>query len=93
MVCEWFRPKEQVHCHEFHHSRLIGLGGDTRFAWKVLRGSGAKGDMDGIIYKNTLASYAHLHSCGAPAWAKDFADFIRRSGLTAGASKKQLTQT
>ncbi len=81
---EWFNPASQIKCHEFHHSRVTGLGSDVKFAWRALRGSGIAGGMDGIIYKNTIASYAHLHSCGAPTWGEDFAAFIRKTGLTTG---------
>jgi len=83
--CEWFRPKEPVRCHEFHHSRVVGLDGSSRFAYRALRGAGMSGGMDGVVYKNTMASYAHLHACGAPTWGRDFCDFIRRIGKTAGA--------
>ncbi len=35
---------------------------------KVQRGKGIKNVMDGICYKNVLATYTHLHALGAPAW-------------------------
>ncbi len=78
--CGWYKPEGEVHCHEFHHSHLTGLDGDTCYAWDVTRGSGITGEQDGIIYKNVLASYAHLHACGAPSWACDFTMFIRDIG-------------
>lgn len=80
--CQWTSAAGQVKCHEFHHSRLVGLGEDTRFAWRVLRGSGVDGKHDGIVRKNTLASYAHIHSCGAQDWARDFVAHIRKTGMT-----------
>ncbi|MBF0170003.1 MAG: cobyrinate a,c-diamide synthase [Nitrospinae bacterium] len=78
-ACGWLSVKGGVNCHEFHHSRIEGLAGDTRFAWKVSRGIGIAGGMDGILYKNTLASYAHLHHCGIPTWAVDFVDLCRKT--------------
>ena len=75
--CSWYQPGGDVYCHEFHHSQLTGLGADTQYAWKVARGSGITGEHDGIVYKNVLASYAHLHACGAPTWAKDFTALVR----------------
>ncbi len=76
--CPWRNVVEDVHCHEFHHTRIINLDKKTRFAWEVKRGSGIIDGFDGIVYKNTLASYAHLHHCGAVSWAEDFVDLIRK---------------
>lgn len=79
-ACDWFNPAEPVKCHEFHHSRLAGLPADTRFAWRTVRGAGINGEADGIVYRNLLAGYAHLHSCGAPSWAQSFAAHVRNTG-------------
>ena len=68
----WLRPGGSINCHEFHHSRLVNLPDDTSFAWEVRRGVGMGSHRDGIVYKNVLASYAHLHYCGAISWARDF---------------------
>ena len=59
--------------HEFHNSRIdltgfanvSGLG----IAYGVTRGHGLDGQRDGIVYKNVLASYAHLHALATPEWA------------------------
>jgi cobyrinic acid a,c-diamide synthase len=88
---EWFNPKGKVYCHEFHHSHTVGVEDDTGFAWNVIRGTGVQNKMDGAIYKNVLASYAHLHSCGASTWAIDFADFIRKTGKLVGVSENSAT--
>ena len=55
--------------HEFHHSKLA-LTGDYKSAYRVLRGQGTGNKKDGIIYKNVLASYTHLHALGVPGWAE-----------------------
>ncbi len=47
--------------HEFHHSEII-LKENVDFAYKMLRGEGIKDGMDGIVSKNCLASFAHLHA-------------------------------
>ena len=52
--------RAELSAHEFHHSSVVNLGVDVRFAYQVLRGSGIDGERDGIVYKNVLASYAHL---------------------------------
>lgn len=66
--------------HEFHYSRVIevspfnsphdneGYRGDY-FAFKMKRGKGIRDGMDGLCYKNVLATYTHLHAIGAPEWA------------------------
>jgi len=57
--------------HEFHYSRLIEFKEDKGFMiFKVRRGRGIKNGMDGICYKNTLATYTHLHALGAPEWVE-----------------------
>jgi len=33
------------------------------------RGVGIAKDRDGILYKNVLATYTHIHALGAPEWA------------------------
>jgi cobyrinic acid a,c-diamide synthase len=57
--------------HEFHHSRLVTTGG-LKFAYKLKRGHGIDGHNDGIVYKNVLASFTHLHAWGVPDWAGKF---------------------
>lgn len=54
-----------VRGHEFHYSRLEGIG-DARFAFKVLRGKGINGSMDGIMSYNTLGTYTHFHCLAYP---------------------------
>jgi cobyrinic acid a,c-diamide synthase len=55
--------------HEFHYSRVLTEGAALPTAFAVRRGTGCGGGRDGIIYKNVLAGYMHLHALGAPAWA------------------------
>jgi cobyrinic acid a,c-diamide synthase len=33
------------------------------------RGAGISKDKDGILYKNVLATYMHIHAIGTPGWA------------------------
>ena len=61
--------------HEFHHSEIVDIPEDTHFAIKLERGVGIKGDLDGIIVKNTLGSYAHLHAASYTGFARSFVDF------------------
>lgn len=70
-----------VEAHEFHHSSLEGLGSDLRFAYRVMRGQGIDGQHDGLIYRNLLASYAHLRHTGRHPWAARFVAFVRQQRL------------
>ena len=77
----WPRSAEPVRiaAHEFHHSRLEALPPHTRFAYQVLRGKGVDGQHDGIVYKNLLASYAHLRDTDQHHWTRRFMAFVRRA--------------
>jgi cobyrinic acid a,c-diamide synthase len=56
--------------HEFHYSRVMEVGErDVTMAFSVKRGRGIRDKKDGICYKNTFATYTHLHAAGAPEWA------------------------
>ena len=63
--------------HEFHYSVLENLPTGQEFAYHVRRGTGINGKYDGLIYKNLLASYAHLRDTSQHHWAKRFIDFVR----------------
>jgi cobyrinic acid a,c-diamide synthase len=67
----WFSSGVALHGHEFHHSRLVPAG-PLDFAYRITRGHGIDGRVDGVVYKNLLASYMHLHALGAPEWAHSF---------------------
>ena len=63
--------------HEFHHSRL-STSSDLGFAYRLKRGHGVDGEVDGIIYKNMFAAYTHLHALGTPGWAEAFVSLAYR---------------
>ena len=64
--------------HEFHHSEVLELPDDTEFAIRLDRGTGIKGELDGIIVNNTMASYAHLHAVSYTGFAPSFVEFCGR---------------
>ena len=64
--------------HEFHYSSLENIPPDAKFAYKVLRGHGIDGQQDGLVYRNVLASYAHLRSGAGSEWAGQFVNFVRQ---------------
>lgn len=77
-VCDanpFFPIGAQIRGHEFHNSRLDLEGPlrenlpGLRFAYHLTRGRGMDDARDGIVYKNVLASYTHLHALATPEWA------------------------
>ncbi|NYB52035.1 MAG: Ni-sirohydrochlorin a,c-diamide synthase [Methanobacteriaceae archaeon] len=60
---------ETFHGHEFHYSKLDLEGGNPKFAFEILRGRGVTGSRDGLMSKNTLASYVHTHVAACPSFA------------------------
>jgi cobyrinic acid a,c-diamide synthase len=67
----FFRPGAVIKGHEFHYSRLTGYAA-LNTTINVRRGHGIDGRTDGMAYKNTLATYLHLHALSVPGWAGDF---------------------
>jgi len=64
--------------HEFHHSEIVDIPGDAAFAIKLERGTGIKGELDGILVENTMAAYAHLHAASYTGFAGSFVKFCRK---------------
>lgn len=63
---------ERARGHEFHWSSLSGEVGET--AYRMVEGFGLDGRRDGLVYRNVLASYVHLHLAAVPQAAKRFVD-------------------
>jgi len=59
--------------HEFHYSKIDLGGAEPDFAFEILRGKGIINNMDGLISKNTVASYIHTHTSAYPSFASNFA--------------------
>lgn len=64
--------------HEFHYSRVLEhrLKKGMYYSFRMKRGQGIADRMDGICYKNTLATYTHLHSLGSPEWTGGFIEKV-----------------
>jgi cobyrinic acid a,c-diamide synthase len=59
--------------HEFHYSRCHTADGqEVPTCLEMNRGTGLGGGRDGLLYKNTLACYTHLHALSVPSWAENF---------------------
>ncbi len=55
--------------HEFHYSSVKGtIPGNITTAFKLKRGTGISNSRDGVIYKNIMAAYTHLHALASPQW-------------------------
>jgi cobyrinic acid a,c-diamide synthase len=70
-----YRPRTVLRGHEFHYSELtnaadLKANSEIKFAFRVKRGKGIAGNMEGITYKNVLATYNHTHALGTPEWAE-----------------------
>jgi cobyrinic acid a,c-diamide synthase len=66
----FFPVGEVLKGHEFHYSYVVPEeGDDLSFAFLVHRGFGFNGTRDGLVYRNVLASYTHLHALGTGVWA------------------------
>lgn len=65
----FFEMKRSLRGHEFHYSRIVNSEELSGMAFAMQRGAGIDGTHDGLVYKNVLATYTHLHALGAPQWA------------------------
>ncbi|MEO5373309.1 MAG: cobyrinate a,c-diamide synthase [Alphaproteobacteria bacterium] len=70
-------PDGEIPAHEFHYSSLENLGEDAVFAYQVIRGDGITGRHDGLVIRNTLATYTHMRSVASFPWAARFVAFVR----------------
>ena len=69
---------ENLPVHELHYSHVENLGDNVEFAYKVVRGVGIKDGFDGLVYKNTLATYTHHRNVGCNHWVERFVEHIAR---------------
>ncbi len=70
----YFEVGTECRGHEFHYSNVLKWwGNEDDFVFTMKRGNGILKKKDGLVYKNVLATYTHLHALGAPVWAKAIA--------------------
>jgi len=66
----YYEVGTEIKGHEFHYSRVSQRDGQkSDLVFRMQRGAGIEGDRDGILYKNVLATYTHVHALGTPQWA------------------------
>ncbi|WP_414470020.1 Ni-sirohydrochlorin a,c-diamide synthase [Methanobacterium sp. ACI-7] len=71
---------EQFRGHEFHYSKVLLNGTKPEFAFKILRGKGIESMMDGLMKKNTVASYMHTHTAACPQFASNLTKIALNDG-------------
>ncbi len=65
----YFPTGEILHGHEFHYSCIPDWQEESfTLVFNVRRGQGIHGGRDGLLYKNVLATYSHVHASGAKGW-------------------------
>jgi cobyrinic acid a,c-diamide synthase len=65
----FFEIKHILRGHEFHYSRIVNAEELRGMAFTMRRGVGIDGAHDGMVYKNVLATYTHLHASSSREWA------------------------
>ena len=68
----FFPVGTRLNGHEFHYGRILSLKKEEEVytACHVLRGTGMGQERDGMVKKNILAGFTHLHALGTPQWAE-----------------------
>ncbi|NKB76107.1 MAG: hydrogenobyrinic acid a,c-diamide synthase (glutamine-hydrolyzing) [Gammaproteobacteria bacterium] len=61
-----------IKAHEFHYSKLVNIGSEVQYAYKVKRGHGIDGDRDGLMIDCVLANYAHMRHSRSNPWVSRF---------------------
>jgi cobyrinic acid a,c-diamide synthase len=63
--------------HEFHYSD-IRLPSGSRYGFELERGMGIEGSKDGVVSRNTIGSYTHLHPVAARNLLSEFCTLCRK---------------
>ena len=67
----YYTRGDTVRGHEFHYSEpIITREEGTSMVFRVVRGHGLDGRRDGMVRKNLLATYSHVHAGGRSSWAR-----------------------
>jgi len=65
----FYEKGETIRGHEFHYSGLLGDTKNIDTAASMMTGTGLGNKRDGLIFKNTMACYTHIHAAGNKSWA------------------------
>jgi cobyrinic acid a,c-diamide synthase len=79
----YYAVGSEIKGHEFHYSSVIEWRGRPEdLAFEMIRGTGIYQGADGLIRRNVLATYTHIHATGTPQWAPALVRLARESPLT-----------
>ncbi len=67
--CPFLEKEQNIRGHEFHYSEITEVPAGIKKTYKV---QGSRFKKEGYLYKNTLASYVHLHFASNPEFANGF---------------------
>jgi cobyrinic acid a,c-diamide synthase len=68
----FYREKEKIKGHEFRYSTVLSWQGNpSDLIFDMQRGVGFMNGRDGLVYKNVLALYTHIHALATPQWAQN----------------------
>ncbi len=73
----FFSLNSVIRGHEFHYTKIVSESEQIRTIYRVNRGQGCFDRRDGLIHRNVLASYLHLHALGVPSWAEKFVNLSK----------------
>ncbi len=71
----WWNNLKTIKGHEFHHALL--KKSNNEYAFKIERGFGINGTSDGLIVKNSLASFTHIYAPGNPEFFIEWVKFVK----------------
>ncbi len=81
----YFKKGTEIKGHEFRYSTVLEWRGkDTDMVFSTIRGTGFADKRDGILNKNVLASYTHIHALGTPSWAPAFVELATKYMISRG---------
>ena len=73
----------KIRGHEFRYSKVMaGPDNDQEMAFTMERGVGFAAGGDGLVHKNCLALYTHIHALSTPEWAPHFVRLVRQQQAT-----------
>ena len=84
----FYRPGTLIKGHEFRYSRVAAWSGEpASLALEMERGVGFMEGRDGLVYKNVLALYTHIHAVATREWAPALVAKAREFAAQQGGSR------
>jgi cobyrinic acid a,c-diamide synthase len=89
-------PRTVLRGHEFHYARVADYRPEeVETVFRVKRGYGFDCGRDGLVYKNVLASFCHVHALGEREWARSLVELASRRvhGVSAASTGNTVAGT